>query len=369
MPAGPWVLVVGCHRSGTSAVSGALVAMGLHGVDPGDRMDDPASNPEHWESLSAALLDERLLVGQGAAWDAPPPEDAPPLLPDEATAAEAAAVMAGAYPVPGPVVWKDPRVCLLLPFWRALLPGPVAAVFVWRQPLAVARSLQTRDGMALADGLALWERYNRSAALGLQGVDTYVLGYESLMADPAGELRRISGWLDGTGHVTPPSGSWDVDGAAALIDGTLRHQSSDRGADPSTLPSTHLAVADWLADHAGSHLPLAATPPPSSSPWPEALLGARRELARFRGTVDGLVRERGQLRSELDQAVAERDAERVRLDGARQEIEGERMRADGERMTSAALLETLEHLRESTSWKATAPLRAVQAALHRSRPD
>jgi hypothetical protein len=369
MPAGPWVLVVGCHRSGTSAVTGSLVAMGLHGVDPGDRMDNPTSNPEHWESLSAALLDERLLEGLGAAWDAPPPADAPPVLPDADGAAEAVAVMAGAYPVPGPVVWKDPRACLLLPYWRALLPAPLAAVFVWREPLAVARSLHTRDGMALADGLALWEHYNRSAALGLQGVDTYVLGYESLVADPATVLGRLGAWLDGTGRLTPASGSWDVAGAAALIDGTLRHESSAVGPDPATLPSEHPAMADWLANRHGAHRPLAVAPPPPASPWPEALLGVRRELARYRGMVDGLDRERARLQADLGQAVAERDAERVRLDGARQEVEGERLRAEGERVTAAALLDALEHMRESTSWKATAPLRAVQSALHKRTSD
>ena len=51
MPVGPWVLVVGSHRSGTSAVTGALVALGLNGVAPDDRMDDLESNPEHWESF------------------------------------------------------------------------------------------------------------------------------------------------------------------------------------------------------------------------------------------------------------------------------------------------------------------------------
>ena len=44
----------------------------------------------------------------------------------------------------GPSVWKDPRVCLLLDYWREALTGPLAAVLVWRSPLAVARSLAQR---------------------------------------------------------------------------------------------------------------------------------------------------------------------------------------------------------------------------------
>ena len=93
-------------------------------------------------------------------------------LPDQSAATEA---LAAAYPDPGPSVWKDPRICLLLPYWRAVLQAPMAAVLVWRAPLAVARSLRRRDGTPLPYGVALWERYNRSAIANLAGTDVYVL--------------------------------------------------------------------------------------------------------------------------------------------------------------------------------------------------
>ena len=99
-----------------------------------------------------------------------------------------AELMAAAYPGSAPPVWKDPRACLLLPFWREVLPGPLTAVFVWRDPLAVARSLHARDGMPVGYGLALWEWYIRSAAAGLAGVDTYVLEYAAVVADPEAAL-------------------------------------------------------------------------------------------------------------------------------------------------------------------------------------
>ena len=124
--------------------------------------------------------------------------------------------MAAAYPEPGPVVWKDPRACLLLPYWRSVLPGPLTAVLVWREPLAVARSLQTRDGIPLADGLALWEHYNRSAATGLQGVDTYVLDYASRGRRPGASLAPLStGWA---GSTSSPCRRVGRRAAAATID-------------------------------------------------------------------------------------------------------------------------------------------------------
>ena len=195
-PAGPWVLVVGMHRSCTSAATGALVTLGLNPCRLEDRMDWPESNPEHWESLSLGLHNESILAQFDGEWNAPPqfPDDWE-IEGDLGDAADPGGLLAAAYPEPGPSVWKDPRLCLLLPYWRTVLPPPIAAVLVWRPPLAVADSLFRRDGLPIADGLALWERYNRSAIQGLAGVDTFVIDYDSLVDDPDRFLGQLADWL------------------------------------------------------------------------------------------------------------------------------------------------------------------------------
>ena len=197
---------------------------------------------------------------------------------------DAAEVMNAAYPEPGPLVWKDPRTCLLLPYWRSVLPGPLAAVFVWRDPLAVSRSLHTRDGIALADGLALWERYNRSAAAGLQGVDTYLLNYADIVADPPTVLGGLVTWLRGLGQFGPFVDPWDLDTAIASVDPKLHHESAEDGTPE--LPDDHQAMVDWLDANGGAHNPLNNKPPAASSPWPEAVLADRRQIVRFRQEAD-----------------------------------------------------------------------------------
>ena len=127
----------------------------------------------------------------------------------------------------GPSVWKDPRVCLLLDYWRETLTGPLAAVLVWRSPMAVARSLGQRNGIAEPDGLALWERYNRSALSGLFGVDTYVAQYESIVAEPDRFVGDVAGWLATLDQFAPRADQWNRDGAAATIDRGLVHQSGE----------------------------------------------------------------------------------------------------------------------------------------------
>ena len=188
--AGPWVVVVGMHRSGTSAVTGAIGALGFNVVSPQDRLSPHDSNPEHWESLSVLRHSDAVLAHFGGTWDAPPQltqgweNDSG--LPGPAAAAEA---LHAAYPGPGPSVWKDPRLCLLLPYWRAALEAPMVAILVWRPPLAVARSLRRRDGSPIPYGVALWERYNRSAIANLAGTDVYVLSYDDMVEDPGVSLR------------------------------------------------------------------------------------------------------------------------------------------------------------------------------------
>ncbi len=101
-----------------------------------------------------------------------------------------------AHPDSRPIEWKDPRVCLA-PSWRRRLPWPLAAVLVCRSPLAVARSLQKRDGLHLAERVAPWEHDNRSALGALVEIDTFACSYESILDDAEAAFTTIAEWLDG----------------------------------------------------------------------------------------------------------------------------------------------------------------------------
>jgi hypothetical protein len=52
VPVGPWIVVVGMHRSGTSVLTGVLGGLGLSLPAPDDQWDPLPSNPEHYESMS-----------------------------------------------------------------------------------------------------------------------------------------------------------------------------------------------------------------------------------------------------------------------------------------------------------------------------
>ena len=333
---GPWVLVVGMHRSGTSAVTGALGAVGFDLVHLDDRMDWPESNPEHWESLSLGLHNEDLLTRMDGAWDAPPDiytgwERSPEIL----SAPDPTALLSAAYPGAGPNVFKDPRLCLLLPYWRDVLPAPIAAVLVWRSPMAVARSLKKRDSLPLADGIALWERYNRRAVADLNGVDTYVLDYESVIGDRDRSIEELTSWLGSLEQFEGQVAGWDRAAASTVIEGGLVHHPGDASASADTLVlEEQRKLVAFLGAAAGGHRPFRPDPLGPESPWTTSLLRLRRELSAPR---------------------RELDATKDRLRITRKELES----------TKAGL----DSLRASTSWRITGPLRTLTTTLEGMRHD
>lgn len=134
------VAIIGMHRSGTS-----LLARYLHkgGVAMGERLlgttwSNPAGHYEdvailgwHNQVLAAHGLDHRVVSQMKWEIDAGMQSQAEALVMERNKK----------YPRWG---WKDPRTCLFLPFWKALVPGCLF-VIVYREPIAVVRSLLWRD--------------------------------------------------------------------------------------------------------------------------------------------------------------------------------------------------------------------------------
>ena len=118
------LLVLGMHRSGTSATAGLFARLGARMAAtpmPADR-----NNPHgYWESALLFRLHDHLLAEAGSAWDDWGPLDPARLAAAGGGAQAALAAMFGAeYNTEELAVMKDPRVCRFLPLWRAgLSPG------------------------------------------------------------------------------------------------------------------------------------------------------------------------------------------------------------------------------------------------------
>lgn len=166
------LVVLGMHRSGTSAMAEALCAAGAwvgepHQLMPGDEFNQHG----YFERLGTAELLDEVLRQLGGTWKQPPLaaltrlqlEPFRPLL-TKIVSDVVAATPAGKIPLV-----KDPRLTLFASELPSVLGGTEGIVICVRHPLAVARSLRARDGIPLAIGLALWEAYNVVLCRGLTG--------------------------------------------------------------------------------------------------------------------------------------------------------------------------------------------------------
>lgn len=216
----PGVVVLGMHRSGTSAVSRI---MNLLGADLGPESDllTEYDNPAgHWESRSLVACNDRILDAFGRSWDFPPwlapgweySERASQLVP-ELTEAFRAVFRSS------PWVWKDPRTCLTFPLWRRVIGDEPTVVIVFRAPGAVVTSVKRRDGIPSLYTVGLWHHYVRSAVTGAGGLPVVCLQFEDLVASPVNTVEALVDDLGALGLTLPG----DPAAAAASMQGALVH--------------------------------------------------------------------------------------------------------------------------------------------------
>lgn len=194
------LIVLGMHRSGTSAVTRLINLMGGYFGPEGISLGANPENPKgFWERRDVLDLDIDLLAAAQADWfrvghfslDAIP-----------ATALghfrhKAREILLD-LDAHRPWVLKEPRMCLLFSLWRELLEAPIC-IYVHRQPIQIAQSLQTRNGFPLEFGLALWERYALDALRGAAGLPVILVKYEEVMRNPLAETQKLLEQLQSSG--------------------------------------------------------------------------------------------------------------------------------------------------------------------------
>jgi hypothetical protein len=276
----PCIFVIGMHRSGTSATTGTLGALGL-ALPQGDDLLAPRRGNERgiYESKNVIRLNNYLLGAVGGTWSAPPklkPEwETDPTLNEIRSKAKVA--FAESFPT-RPMAAKDPRFCITLPFWRSVVEPPLAAVFIYRDPLEVARSLQARSDLGVFYGLALWDRHVRSACANLVGIPTIATSFSKTTEQPAVWVDELADFLDGVGAPVDPS---KRQAAIDLIDTELRHQRtlSDR---TSGVWDSQFELFDVLREVDGVH-PSWRVPDIGPEPeWVDEVLELRLDGDRFR---------------------------------------------------------------------------------------
>jgi O-antigen biosynthesis protein len=239
------VCVTGMHRSGTSFIAGSLRFLGVSLGDPGRMLRPGPDNPKgYFEVQSIMRLDDELLAHLGGAWDQPPVLDpgwerAPGLDPFRARAAEILLETFGPPAAwPAVIAWKDPRVSLLLPFWRTVTPVATTIVVV-RDPDEVAASLAVRGyPVGAAQAAGLWLRYFFAARADDPGC--LIVRHSDIFDDLPGTVARLARHLD----LPAPDARVEAE-VREHLDADLRHH--DAAVAPPVLdsPLLDLARAVW----------------------------------------------------------------------------------------------------------------------------
>ena len=310
------IVVLGMHRSGTSALTGMLHSLGIH-LGPEEDLKSPQKdNPQgFWENNTLVEFNDRLLNRANSSWFSPP-RDANRSweIEDFVEAKKEASILLQKISCEETTwAWKDPRTCLTLPFWRQVFQVPPVVILVHRHPVEVAQSLQVRDQFPLEVGLGLWEIYNRAALRNCEGLHVLVVRFESLIDSPLSVARKLFHFLQEQAVIT---GSFEERKREieSSIDPDLRHHIFCQEVPDGNLSLAQKNLWECLCSLEERHTSFKAVPVPSVTPLVSTLLevfdpigtslqGIKDEKKR----TDQMVTERDQVRLEKTQLEEQRD--------------------------------------------------------------
>ncbi|MDG9667316.1 hypothetical protein ONV78_06155 [Hahella sp. CR1] len=204
------IFILGMHRSGTSALAGALRCLGLY---LGDDFIEPIAGVNEkgfWEHKKLVDINERLLARVNKTW-----YSVVGLLEVDWTSSlfddikkESLDFVKEVFGEEEVFALKDPRLCLLLPFWLDVMSEldiSPAAIIINRSPVEVARSLNRRDGIPQSLSEALWIIYSSSMLISTKNMPVAFIDFDDLLLAPVRSFLSLQSVLgvrlniDGTG--------------------------------------------------------------------------------------------------------------------------------------------------------------------------
>jgi hypothetical protein len=334
------VIILGMHRSGTSAMAGALRLLGVDfgpSLTPPVDTENPTGDCEHPEVVGCH---ERLLAATRRGWDDPRG------LPRNWQATESAAAirkeLAGLLrrDFCDSTLWavKDPRMCRLLPLWLEILADLECAprfIVVHRPLVEIAASLERRHGFSARKAALLWADHVLSAERHTRGHPRVFVSFDRLLSDPEGTMRAVGDTLE---LRWPRPSSEATAELRELVSPSLRHHVAGSGSLPTDFGQLSPIVGPpnkILSTFGVTGDPIRATP-----------------FERFLLDLDSVVLEHAvQL---IDRAMAERPDPMARLDEQTATLREHEARLDEQTATlrehEARLDEQIGSLRERHAW-------------------
>jgi hypothetical protein len=327
------LIVLGMHRSGTSAVTGALR---LLGADVGSNLMEakPDNETGFFEHSEIVTIHNELLAHFRTTWREIffRPDDwlAQPEV--KQFQDKLAAILLRDFA--GRSLWaiKDPRLSRLLPAWEPVLADlqcGLTYLYVVRHPLEVAHSLMDRDGLTREKALQLWLDYNLTAERDSRQRPRAFVFYNDFLRDWRAALAPLGQLLEG-GWPRP------IEEAAPEIDRFVnpgqRHQRSEE--KPG-------GVSAWI--------------------WEayQALAFAKTDEPRMRRELDSLG---AQWRAGTSLFAEDLDVAlwRKRVSDLKEKLENKKADLATRTKKLADAREKIEQMESSLAWKLGKPLRHIK---------
>lgn len=358
------ICVLGAHRSGTSTVTRGLNLLGAYLGEEKDLMKPLPENPEgFWERLDVYYLHNRLLAILKRDWDAtaPLPENWHKAAEIRPLKDELIGLVKKNFLGQPLWAWKDPRTCLLLPLWKEVLSElgiELKVVFVVRNPLDVARSLDRRNGFPLDKGLGIWFNFTLAALQGIAGLKPVFLSYDRFLDDWEAELHQCAAGL-GIG--------WPADATplqakmATFVRSDLRHSAS--GLDElqaEAAPQPVIRLYALLLDIMAGEVELNAVA--------RVIEVMCQEFFSYARLFDFDMAALAECRALLEKAAASPEMLPA-FTALQKELDVRTEWAWKLDAEVKALREQVETLQNSLSWKITSPLRVVSGLLQKRQKN
>jgi hypothetical protein len=232
------IIIVGMHRSGTSAASGELSRLGVFMGKDLLKAKEGINEKGYGENVKIIELNEEIFDGMHSSWDDPMGliKQKSLIKLSESFVHKAEALFIEEYQHKKLWGMKDPRVSILLPFWKKALNNigcEVNYLFIIRHPNEVVKSLVKRNGFSEKKGLILWLNYNLSIYLHTTSQNRIIFNFDDVISSPADVEQRLKEYF----NLEFPSTEKEF-----FIERSLKNQESNPNTKESTNFLEHTAT-------------------------------------------------------------------------------------------------------------------------------
>jgi len=189
------IVVLGMHRSGTSALCSLLDLAGVYFGRDDEFISTNEENPKgFWERKDVRRLNDEILYSLGSDWSEISNLEQEKLSGETRDSFQARAKLIldnlQENAPSGVTGLKDPRVSLLMDFWSGVLSAEVFYILLHRDAEEIAISLKTRNDIPVEIANYLTEQYLGNAISAIQTAPCHIISFAGLISDPNPELEK-----------------------------------------------------------------------------------------------------------------------------------------------------------------------------------